>query len=135
MIEISRRGFVRGLGAAGATAASGVTTFARAQASPRVVIVGGGAGGATVATYLKRAAPNIHVTLIERNPRFTTCFFSNLYLGGFRTFESITHSYADLKAQGVSVLTDVAVDVDVSRKNVTLMSGTRIGYDLSLIHI
>lgn len=129
MIEISRRGFVRGLGAAGATAASGVTTFARAQASPRVVIVGGGAGGATVATYLKRAAPNIHVTLIERNPRFTTCFFSNLYLGGFRTFESITHSYADLKAQGVSVLTDVAVDVDVSRKNVTLMSGSRIGYD------
>lgn len=128
MRQMSRRRFVGGFGAATATAA-GLPSVTYAQASPRVVIIGGGAGGATVARYLKRASPNIHVTLIERNAQFTTCFFSNLYLGGFRSIESITHSYTDLRTQGVNVLTDVAVDVDTAKKNVTLMSGSRIGYD------
>lgn len=129
MQEISRRAFGRGLGALAAAGPAAVPTFAIAQAQPRVVIVGGGAGGATVATYLKRSAPNLHVTLIERNAQFTTCFFSNLYIGGFRTIESLTHSYAELKAQGINVLTDVAVDIDTSRKRVILMSGVAIPYD------
>lgn len=130
MQTITRRAFGCGLGAVAAAAqATGTSTFAIAQAPPRVVIVGGGAGGATVATYLKRLAPNAHVTLIERNAQFTTCFFSNLYIGGFRTLESLTHSYQELKAQGINVVTDVAIDVDASRKAVTLISGTKVPYD------
>lgn len=130
MRAITRRAFGRGLGAVAAAAqATGTSTFAIAQTQPRVVIVGGGAGGATVATYLKRLAPNVHVTLIERNAQFTTCFFSNLYIGGFRTLESLTHSYQELKAQGINVVTDVAIDVDTSRKAVTLISGTKVPYD------
>ena len=130
MRGMTRRAFGRGLGAmAAASQAGGMGTFAIAQTQPRVLIIGGGAGGATVATYLKRLAPNLHVTLIERNAQFTTCFFSNLYLGGFRTLESLTHSYQELKTQGINVITDVAIDVDTSRKTVTLISGTRIPYD------
>ena len=130
MQGISRRAFARGLGAAAAVSQAGsVGTFAVAQTRPRVLIIGGGAGGATVATYVKRVAPNLNVTLIERNAQFTTCFFSNLYLGGFRTLESLTHSYQELKAQDINVVTDVAIDVDPSRKTVTLISGTKIPYD------
>ena len=127
----TRRALMGGLGAT-ATAAGAqiaIPRFAIAQSAPRIVIIGGGAGGATVATYLKRTAPNTQVTLIERNARFTTCFFSNLYLGGFRTLESLTHTYDASKAIGINVLTDIAVDVDTARKTVTLLSGTKVGYD------
>ncbi len=129
MRRLTRRSFGRGIGALAAGSTAALPRFAIAQAQPRVVIVGGGAGGATVASYLKRAAPNIHVTLIERNAQFTTCFFSNLYLGGFRSLESLTHSYVELKSRGINVITDVVVDVDTARKTVTLISGVRIPYD------
>jgi len=129
MRKMSRRAFGRGLGALAAAGSSGVANFAIAQAQPRVVIVGGGAGGATVASYLKQLAPGLHVTLVERGSQFTTCFFSNLYLGGFRTLESLTHSYVELKSRGINVVTDVVVDVDTTRKSVTLISGVKIPYD------
>ena len=126
---ITRRCFMQGLATVAATGNSSMPSPAYAQGSPRVVIIGGGVGGTTVATYLKRAAPSVHVTLIERNQQLTTSVFSNLFLGGLRTHQSITHSYAPLRAQGTEVLTDVAIDVDTTRKNVTLMGGTRISYD------
>ena len=56
-----------------------------AQAKPRLVVIGGGPGGGTVARYVaKDSAGAIDVTLIEPRKTFTTCFFSNLYVGGFR---------------------------------------------------
>jgi sulfide dehydrogenase [flavocytochrome c] flavoprotein chain len=119
---------MRGLGTF-AAGHSAMTTRARAQASPRVVIIGGGVGGTTVAAYLKRAAPTVHVTLIERNEQLTTSVGSNLFLGGLRTLPSITHSYEPLRAQGIDVVIDVAIDVDASRKIITLMTGARISYD------
>ena len=54
-------------------------TFAIAQGAAKVVIVGGGAGGATVAHYVKKGAPELDVTLIEANPIYSSSFFSNLY--------------------------------------------------------
>ena len=54
------------------------------RARARVVIVGGGAGGATAAHYVKKDAPELDVTLIEANPIYSSSFFSNLYIGGFR---------------------------------------------------
>ena len=71
-----------------------------AQGAAKVVIVGGGAGGATVAHYLKKEAPELDVTLIETNPIYSSSFFSNLYLGGLRTLESLNHSYGGLRAAG-----------------------------------
>ena len=55
---------------------------ARSQAKSRVVVIGGGIGGATVAKYLAASAGTIEVTLVEPKPRYTTCFFSSLYLAG-----------------------------------------------------
>ncbi|HEY1245815.1 MAG TPA: NAD(P)-binding protein, partial [Hyphomicrobiaceae bacterium] len=74
MSRPSRRDFARLAGAAGAGAAAAplLGPFAIAQAEPKVVVVGGGAGGATVAHYLKIGAPNIDVTLIEANPIYSS---------------------------------------------------------------
>lgn len=128
---LTRRQFGKMMGAAGsAVAASSVfSSFAYAQGKGKVVVVGGGAGGATVAHYVKKRAPNLDVTLVEVNPTYTTCFFSNLYIGGFRSFESITHSYDGLKALGVNVVNDWADDVDTSAKTVSLRGGSKLSYD------
>lgn len=117
MTKLTRREVGFGLGAtvAGTTAAG---SFAIAQAAPKVVIIGGGPGGATVAHQLKEGDKNLDVTLIEASPVYTTCFFSNLYLGGFRTYQSLQHNYDGLKKLGVKVVIATATDVDQKAKSV-----------------
>jgi len=128
---ISRRGFARLLGRAGAGALSigCPSPFALAQRAPRVVIVGGGAGGATVAHYLKMNAAELDVTLIEARQIYSSSFFSNLYLGGLRPLESFNHSYVALQRLGVKVVHDFATDVDAARKTVKTRGGRTYGYE------
>lgn len=131
MKKITRRQLGYMAGAAG-VAAVGTLTFGRAaiaQGSAKVVVVGGGAGGATVANKIKAAAPNLDVTLVEANPAFTTCFFSNLYLGGLVGFDDITHDYKGISDLGVKVVHDWAEDVDTAAKVVKLKGGTQLPYD------
>src|SRR5690606_8783986 len=99
MSAISRREFGKIAGGAGALATTGIGSFAIAQgaAAAKVVIIGGGAGGATVANYLKKGDPKLDVTLIEANSTYSSSFFSNLYLGGFRAFDTLNHGYAGLR--------------------------------------
>ena len=100
--------------------------FVRARAaSAHVVVVGGGFGGATAARYLRQLAPEVKVTLVEPATRFYTCPFSNLYLGGLRTFESIGHGYDGLRADGVEVVHARAEDVDVTARTVRLSTDAR----------
>ena len=83
--------------------------IAAGQAKPRVVVIGGGVGGATVAKYLAASAKTLEVSLIEPKARYTTCFFSNLYLAGLRSFKSLTHGYETLAERyGVNVIHDSA---------------------------
>lgn len=101
-----------------------------AQAKPRVIVVGGGAGGATAARYIaKDSAGAIDVTLIEVSPVYTTCFHSNLYLGGFRSFESIQHKYDGLKKAGVRIVHAMATSVNKEAKTLRLADGTTLPYD------
>lgn len=130
-MSLNRRDFVRvaggfGVAAAGA-AASGFPALAAKRA--RIVVVGGGAGGATVAGHVKRTRPDFDVTLVEVNPIYTSCFYSNLFLGGFRTLESLTHTYDGLRGLGVDVAIDRAVDVDSAKKTVRLAGGKTLPYD------
>lgn len=131
MTRIDRRQFVQLASAVGVSAAASSfgSSFAIAQGKGRVVIIGGGAGGASVAHYLKKNAPQLDVTLIEVKAKYTTCFFSNLYLGGFRTFDSITHDYEGLKKLGVKVVTELATGVDTDKKQVSLKNGDKLLYD------
>ena len=100
------------------------------QAKPRVVVIGGGAGGATIARYLAKDSDGaLDVTLVEANPIYTTCFFSNLYLGGFREFESLQHGYDKLSGGGVTVINDMATGVDRDARTVTLAGGQVLPYD------
>lgn len=139
MHPLNRRDFGKLLGGAGLAAATsalgGAGVFAQGApavatgAKPRVVIVGGGPGGGTLAHILKRSSPEIEVTLIEEQKQYTTCFFSNLYLGGLRTLESLTHNYAGLAAIGVRMIHDRAVKVDPAARTVDLQGGAKVGYD------
>jgi sulfide dehydrogenase [flavocytochrome c] flavoprotein chain len=103
---------------------------ARSQARARVVVIGGGVGGATVAKYLAMNAATLDITLIEPKERYTTCFFSNLYLAGLRSFESLTHGYERLAQRyGVTVVHDSAAMIDPAAKSVMLESGVKLPYD------
>src|SRR6201987_4706925 len=83
---------------------------ARGQAKARVVVIGGGVGGATAAKYLAKSSEKIDATLVEPRARYTTCFFSNLYLAGLRSFDSLTHGYDALtQRHGIAVIHDSAV--------------------------
>jgi NADPH-dependent 2,4-dienoyl-CoA reductase/sulfur reductase-like enzyme len=102
-----------------------------AQGRPRVVIVGGGAGGATAARYIAKDSEGaIDVTLIEPSREYYTCFFSNLYIGGFREMNSLGHSYGGLAAEyGINVVHDWATGVDRDAKTVALAGGGAVPYD------
>jgi sulfide dehydrogenase [flavocytochrome c] flavoprotein chain len=126
-MTLNRRHFI-GAGLATASLLSAPVVWG--QTKPRVVVIGGGAGGATAARYLaKDSGGALDVTLIETNPIYTTCFFSNLYLGGFRDFESLQHGYDKVAAGGVTVITDMATAVDRGAKTVTLAGGQTVPYD------
>jgi sulfide dehydrogenase [flavocytochrome c] flavoprotein chain len=129
MSIMTRRQFGLLVGAATATLA--IPTYLRAQDRPKVVVIGGGAGGATAAKYLAKDSNGaLDVTLIEENEQFTTCFFSNLYLGDFRDFQSITHSYDQLvSAYNITKVTGRAASIDRQAKTVSMADGSNIPYD------
>lgn len=131
MGDFSRRDFGRLVGktGAGALAVGALGPFAIAQGAGKVVIVGGGAGGATVAHFVKKEAPKLDVTLIEANSIYNSSFFSNLYIGGFRTLESLNHGYAGLRRLGIKVVHDFATDVDTAKKLVKTRGGRSYSYD------
>jgi sulfide dehydrogenase [flavocytochrome c] flavoprotein subunit len=132
MSKPSRREFGRLAAAAGASVAAApvLAPFAIAEADSKVVIVGGGAGGATVAHYLRAGAPDLDITLIEANPIYSSSFFSNFYLGGIvRSLETFNHGYGGLQRIYVKVVHDFAIDVNPVRKTVRTRGGRIYSYD------
>jgi sulfide dehydrogenase [flavocytochrome c] flavoprotein subunit len=98
-------------------------------AKARVVVIGGGYGGATAARYIHLWDPGIEVVLVEREEAFTSCPLSNLVLGGSRTMQEIRHSYDGLRRRGVQVVRDEATAVDAAKKTVRLARGAELRYD------
>jgi len=99
----------------------------------RVVVVGGGFGGATAARYLRLWGGNIDVTLVERNPQFVSCPLSNLVLGGYRGLGELTLGYDGLKAVGVKVVQGEAQAIDPATKTLRLADGTALPYDRLIV--
>ena len=118
-----------------AGAAVGVLGGCAAPSTPasraRVVVVGGGFGGATAARYVRLLSDNsIDVTLIEPNRSFVSCPMSNLVLGGMRELADITSSYDALRIRhGVTVVHDTVTAIDPAKKTVRLAAGPDIRYD------
>ncbi len=128
-MKLDRRGFL-GAGVAAAATLSAPMVLGASHGKPRVVVVGGGAGGATAARYIaKDSAGAIDVTLIEPTRTYYTCFFSNLYLGGYRDMASLGHTYGAMASQGVNVVHDWAIGVDRDAKTVALAGGGSVPYD------
>ncbi len=117
MSLISRRSFSS---LAAAAAVSGVFSLRMSRAArrgPRLVVVGGGFGGASASRYARLSFPDIDVTLIEPRTSFITCPYGNLVLAGTKTVNNITHSYDGLKGLGVNVVHDWVDAIDSTAKD------------------
>ena len=133
-MRFDRRQFLKA-GAAGATMA-GLAGCAGMPGSSkaRVVVVGGGFGGATAAKYIRMLDPSIEVILVEPNEAFVSCPISNFVLGGFKTMAEITTPYSGLeRSHGVKIVRDTATAIDVERKQVRLSRGDPISYDRVIV--
>jgi NADPH-dependent 2,4-dienoyl-CoA reductase/sulfur reductase-like enzyme len=129
-MTLKRRTVLGGMAAAGGLLAA-PAVLADGHGKPRVVVIGGGSGGATAARYIAKDSEGaIDVTLVEPSRVYYTCYFSNLYLGGFQNMADLGHSYGTLAAaHGINVVHDWAVDVDRDAKTVSLAGGAVLPYD------
>lgn len=132
MSNMNRRDFLTLAGGAVAVSALGFPMLSFG-AGKRVVIVGGGVGGATAAKYIRMADASIEVTLIEANPDYYTCFMSNEVLGGNRDIESIHFGYGGLKKHGVKVVHDLVTGIDPVAKKVSTRGGQSLAYDACIV--
>ena len=132
MNRFDRRRFLQATAAGAASAAlAGCAAMPEARKPiGRVIVVGGGYGGATAAKYLRMwSEGTIEVFLIERNTEFVSCPISNLVLGGYRTMNDITRSYEKLRDYGVQVIRDEVTGIDAAKKRVRLRRIEDLPYD------
>ncbi|MEM9059184.1 MAG: NAD(P)/FAD-dependent oxidoreductase [Pseudomonadota bacterium] len=131
-MTFTRRGFL-GTSAATATALSAPAVLGAAH--PNVVVIGGGAGGATAARHIASDSRGaVTVALIEPQRRHYTCFFANLAIGGFWGFEGTGHAYSTLASDyGINVVHDLAIGVDRDARLVTLAGGQKVPYDRLIV--
>ena len=131
-MKMNRRDFVK---AAGAATAAGLVGFPHIAfgAAKKVVVVGGGTGGATAAKYIKRLDSSIDVTVVEPNETYYTCYFSNEVLSGERPIESIQVNYDGLKALGVNMVFDSATEIDAEKKVVKTAGGQELAFDRCVV--
>src|SRR3954449_6401662 len=126
--RMSRREFCR-VGAAATVAAASFPLPAFAQSAARVVVIGGGFGGASCARALKAIDPKLQVTLVEPNKTFTACPFSNNVIAGLRSIEAQQFGYDKIAASGVTVVAQAATAIDAAARTVGLTDGTTLSYD------
>ena len=138
---ISRRTLVKTLGAGSSVAALGALSAltgcatAGGGSGPKVVVIGGGYGGATAAKYLRMWSDGgVNVTLVEPNPAFVSCPMSNLVIGGFRQMADITTPYDGLvQRHGVNLIRGMATRIDPAKRTVTLADGQVLPYDRLIV--
>ncbi len=123
MENITRREFLLASGAALATLGIGSSPSFAALAQRRVVVIGGGWGGATAAKYIRLADPSIEVTLLEPNKEFVSCPFSNLVLSGVESIKNLTMNYNGLRTRGVKIRHEAASAIEADKRRV------RVGKD------
>jgi sulfide dehydrogenase [flavocytochrome c] flavoprotein chain len=123
----TRRTVARGFAASAAALALPCPSFA--QAAARVVVIGGGFGGASCARALRQIEPKLQVTLIEPKTFYFACPFSNEAIAGLREFEAQQFTYDRIAAEGVTVVAQAAAKVDSRARTVGLADGTSIAYD------
>ena len=139
MNTLNRRNFVKltagtgiGLGALG-VAGFPLIASAQGKAKARVVVVGGGYGGAICAKYIKLADSSIDVTLLEKNETYYSCPFSNEVIAGHSEMADIAFNYDGLAKHGVKVIIDEVTGVDGANKSVSTKGGNTVHYDMLVV--
>ena len=112
-----------------------VSGCATMGSGPKVVVVGGGFGGATAAKYVRMWSDyGINVTLVEPNASFISCPISNLVLGGSKSMADITTPYDNLgKRHGVNLVRDTVASIDADKRVVKLAGGGELAYDRLIV--
>jgi sulfide dehydrogenase [flavocytochrome c] flavoprotein subunit len=100
-----------------------------AQSAARIVVIGGGFGGASCARALRRLDPKLQLTLVEPNRTFTACPFSNEVIAGLREIGVQQFSYDLIAAEGITVIAEAAVRIDAKTRIVGLAGGQSLAYD------
>jgi len=125
--QVGRRDTIRGALALAASLA--LPSIARAQASARLVVIGGGFGGAACARALKQLDGKLQVTLVEPNRIFTACPFSNEVIAGLRDISAQQFGYEKIAAAAIDVVAQAAEKIDPQAHRVTLADGSTLAYD------
>ena len=125
---MKRRDFLK---LAGAVSVAGCANAVPSKA--RVVVIGGGFGGATAAKYIRHWDPSIDVVLVERDTTFVSCPISNLVLAGYSSMQEISHGYDGLRRLGVQVVHDEVTAVDAAKKSVRLARGGDLSYERLIV--
>jgi len=134
MNRLSRRNFLALLGGTAATGLLGFPAACPGAYKARVVVVGGGYGGATAAKYLRLMDPRIEVILIEKDEKFISCALSNEVLAGERTLSSLSFNYDPLAVYyGVSVVHDEVTRIDAIKRVAFTRSGQEYGFDRLIV--
>jgi sulfide dehydrogenase [flavocytochrome c] flavoprotein chain len=130
-MTIQRRSFLQSSVALSLLGLGACATTASIPSKAKVVVIGGGYGGATAAKYVRMLSDyKIDVVLIEPNESFVSCPISNLVVGGSKQIGDITSAYTGLsKNHGIVIVRDMATAIDATRKTVTLARGATIAYD------
>ena len=128
---MQRRHLLAGLVAGGTLGLAGCASTGGSASKARVLVVGGGYGGATAAKYVRLLSDyRIDVMMVEPNTQFVSCPMSNLVLAGVKTMADISNPYTGLTAQhGVRVVQDAVASIDAARRVATLASGGTVAYD------
>lgn len=99
----------------------------------RVVIAGGGWGGMTAARYVRQAAPDLEVVMLERNPFFWSCPMSSKWLINVVNTDFLTHPYLPAaKKYGYTFIQAEISDIDRQSKRVHTAQGY-VDYDWLII--
>jgi NADPH-dependent 2,4-dienoyl-CoA reductase/sulfur reductase-like enzyme len=133
---MKRRNFIANLAATGLglsffESAIGQHITSGLGATGKVVVVGGGMAGTTVAKYLRMwGGTGMSVTLVEPNATYYSNIFSNMVLTGERTLSQLAFNYSTLTSKyGVTVKNFSVKIIDPIGKKVTLSNGTILPYD------
>ncbi len=132
---MQRRHIVKGVAAGSVLGLLGACASTGGGSGPKVVVVGGGYGGATAAKYIRMWSDGrINVTLVEPNTAFVSCPISNLVLGGSKTMADITTPYDNLsRRHGVQVVRDMVTVIDPDKRTVRLAGGAELAYDRLIV--
>ena len=131
-----------------AVAATGMTGCTGAEAKPtaggatggklgshKVVVIGGGFGGLTVANNLMKKNKGLDLLVIEKNDTFMSCPVSNTYLGKLEGMNlgTFVFDYAQpVEKHGYKMLKSEVIAIDRGAKTVTTAAGT-VGYEILVL--